>query len=249
MDRTSDLVRSGDATAGCSRLTTWVQAPRLAVVEGSSAPTGATSESDEPVATGIETGPPPRTSSRVNPAAEEAALDALRRGKTADALKLLMGAYSGAITAFAIRILRNRESAKDVHQLVFLEAFQGFQRFEGRSTLWRWLCGIAYHRCLDELRRGRRQSVADDFDVWDELAAPPDPTMDPSQAARRRALEKCLGKLSDSLRMQVMMRCYFGMSFAEIGEAVGDPHGTVQVRVSRILPRLRKCLLGEGAVR
>jgi RNA polymerase sigma factor (sigma-70 family) len=70
--------------------------------------------------------------------------------------------------------------------------------------------------------------------------------MDPDQTATRRALERCLEKLAPPLRSQVMMRYFLGLSYAEIGEEVGAPQGTVQVRVSRILPRLRRCLKGEG---
>jgi len=45
------------------------------------------------------------------------------------------------------------------------------------------------------------------------------------------------------------MRCFFGLTYAEIGETVGSAHGTVQVRMSRILPRLRQCLRNEGLAR
>jgi RNA polymerase sigma-70 factor (ECF subfamily) len=190
---------------------------------------------------------PPR--SRVDRSAEEAALACVRRGRRDEALRLLMVAYSGAVTAFALRVLRNRELVKDIHQQVFLDAFQGIERFQGRSSLWSWLCGIAYHRCLDELRRSRRAATIDDLDVWDQLAGTPDPTMDLDLVEKRRALEQCLGKLTAPLRAQLLMRCFLGLTYVEIGETIGDSHGTVQVRMSRILPRLRRCLRGEGVAR
>lgn len=160
-----------------------------------------------------------------------------------------MTAYGAPIAAFSLRVLRDRELVKDVRQQVFLEAFQGIGRFQGRSSLWSWLCGIAYHRCLDELRRIRRAGAVDDFDVLDGLAGPPDSTMDADRVAKHRALEQCLGKLSPPMRTQLLMRYFFGLSYLEIGETVGSPHGTVQVRMSRILPRLRRCLRGEGVAR
>jgi len=173
----------------------------------------------------------------------------MRRGQRDQALKILMPAYGAAITAFALRVVRDAEAAKDVHQQVFLEAFQGIGKFEGRSTLWCWLCGIAYHRCLDELRRGRRSGLADDIDVWDVLAASPDSMVDDDERViMRRALEDCLGKLSVAHRTQLLMRYLFGLSYFEIGEMVGEPHSTVQVRISRILPSLRDCLRGKGVL-
>jgi RNA polymerase sigma-70 factor (ECF subfamily) len=190
---------------------------------------------------------PPRRS-RIAPSAEEAALASLRRGQRDEALKILMIAYDTAIIAFSLRILRDRELARDVAQQVFLNAYRRFDTFEGRGSLWSWLCGIASRRCIDELRR-RRTEGADRFDVWDELVGPSDPSMDPDRVARQRALERCLGKLSDSMRTQVLMRCFLGLSYEEIGELIGDASGTVQVRISRILPRLRRCLRNEGVHR
>lgn len=159
-----------------------------------------------------------------------------------------MDAYEAPITAFALRIVRNRELAKDICQQVFLEAFQGIARFEGRGSLWSWLCGITYHRCMDELRRSRRAG-ADGLKVLDHLTGRPDPAMDADRISERRALEQCLGKLSIPMRAQLLMRYFFGLTHAEIGETVGDTHSTVQVRMSRILPRLRRCLRGEGLTR
>jgi RNA polymerase sigma-70 factor (ECF subfamily) len=211
---------------------------------------GSTIGNDGPPVAETETRPawrPPR--SRADRSAEEAALAAVRHGRPDQALKILMDAYGAPITAFALRIVRNRELAKDIRQQVFLEAFQGIDRFEGRSSLWSWLCGIAHHRCLDELRRLRRVSPADDLALLDELVGHADPTMDADRVAQRRALEECLGKLTLDMRTQLLMRCFLGLTYAEIGETVGTPHGTVQVRMSRILPRLRRCLREEGLVR
>jgi len=190
---------------------------------------------------------PPR--SRVDHASEETALAWLHRGRRDEALKILMVAYGAPLTAFALRVLRDRELAKDVRQQVFLEAFQGLERFAGRSSVWSWLCSIAYHRCFDELRRLRRSRAIDDVDVLDGLLGLPDPTMDADRMARRRALEQCLGKLSDLMRTQLLMRCFLGLSYVEIADALGTPQGTIQVRISRIMPRLRRCLRGEGVDR
>lgn len=210
----------------------------------------ATNGSDGPPAVDTERALPWQSpKSRVNQPVEEAALACVRQGRRDEALKALMAAYGAPLTAFALRILHDRELAKDVHQQVFLEVFQAIDRFESRGSLWSWLCSIAYHRCLDELRRVRRTDAIDQFDVLDGLAGTPHPTMDEEQIAKQRALEQCLGKLSVALRTQLLMRYFLGLSYVEIGEAVGAPHGTVQVRMSRILPQLRRCLRGEGVTR
>ena len=198
--------------------------------------------------TGNERPPQPRRSF-VDQAAEQEALECIRRGRREEALKVLMRAYGGPITAFARRMLHHSEAAKDVRQQVFLDAFRGLDKFEGRSSLWSWLCGIAYHRCLDERRRTLRTDGADDLDGLDSLVGQSDPMMDADRIAAQRALERCLGKLPQAMRAQVLMRYSLDLSYVEIGEIIDSPHGTVQVRISRLLPRLRRCLRGEGVGR
>lgn len=191
----------------------------------------------------------PAHRSRINHRAEEEALAALRNGKKDQALKHLMVAYGDAVTSFAVRLVHNLDTARDIRQTVFLEAFQGLEKFEKRSSVWSWLCAIAYHRSMDELKRGKRTQLPKDFDVWSWLAKQPDLLMDEGRVEKRRALEQCLGKLKPSVRAQVLMRHAYKMSYAEIGEATGEAHGTVQVRLSRVMPKLRKCLSEKGFAR
>lgn len=160
-----------------------------------------------------------------------------------------MIAYGAHVTAFAFRIIRNRELANDVRQQVFLEAFQCIDQFQARSSLWSWLCSIAYHRCMDERRRLRKASARDNLEILQDLVGSLDATIDVDRAAKRRALEQCLGRLSPKMQAQLLMRYFFGLSYAEIGATVGAPPSTVQVRLSRLLPRLRQCLRDAGLAR
>jgi RNA polymerase sigma-70 factor (ECF subfamily) len=216
---------------------------------GGGVPSSSSSSSGPPVVACAAAPPSRPPSSRVDRAGEEAALACVRRGGRDEALKILMTIYGAPLTTFALRILRDRELAKDVRQQVFLDAFQRIDTFEGRSSLWSWLCGITYHRCVDELRRAKRAEMVDHLDVLNELGGSSELVMDEDRVAKQRALEQCLGKLSVPLRTQLLMRYYLGLSYPEIAEVIGDPHGTVQVRISRILPRLRRCLIDEGVLR
>lgn len=186
--------------------------------------------------------------SRINLQAEEKVLALLRAGHKDQAVELLMATYGESILAFIARTLRNREAAEDVRQQVFLQAFQGIEKFESRSSLWTWLCSIASRQALDELKRNKRAEVHS-FEAWDALAVQPDPSMDKALVIKRRALEQCLGKLSGSSRMQVLMRMYLELSYAEIGEVFEEAHSAVQVRISRILPELQQCLRKKGFAR
>ncbi len=183
--------------------------------------------------------------SRADRPKEEVALGLVRGGKLDEAIAVLVKLYGQPLISFAQRVIRDRELARDICQTVFLEAFRGIAKYEGRSSLWSWLCGITSHRCIDELRR-RKRAANDTLEVVDHVADVPDTD---EQFAGRRALEQCLSKLNEPLRAQVLMRFYGGLSFVEIGEYINDTAGTVQVRINRALPLLQRCLRNQGVRR
>lgn len=184
--------------------------------------------------------------SRINRQAEDEVLACLHRDKPVEALTILMKVYGPLITGFIFRIVRNRDTAEDLRQQVFLEAFRGIADFKGRSSCYTWLTSIAYHRCLDTLKRDRRIKATDDFDVLNALHWQPDPAVDSGLEAKRRALEHCLGKIPKAMRAELLMRLYFDLSYAEIEKISGEAAGTIQVRVMRLLPKLRRCLYAKG---
>lgn len=205
---------------------------------------GAILQGDAPHEEAAKAAAPSRT--RIDRQAEDNVLACLRRDQPEEALQILMKVYGPAITGFVFRMLRNREAAEDVRQQVFLEAFQGITNFQGRSSCYTWLTKIAYHRSLDAIKRRRRIEASDDFDVLNALHWQPDPSMDAGAAAKRRALEHCLGKLPAAIRVELLMRLYFDLSYAEIEKISGAAAGTIQMRVNRILPKLRQCLQAKG---
>lgn len=201
-----------------------------------------------PSATVGATTVPPSGPSRVDRTAEGDVLAHLRAGQRDLAFRLLMKTYGKVVLAFIVRILRDQESAKDVRQQVFLDAYQAMESFEGRGTLLGWLCRIALNRSFDELRRNKRLDARRDFDVWEALTVHVSPSVD-EELRTRRALEDCLATLRNATRAQLLMRMFLGFSYAEIGQASGEADSTVQVRISRTLPRLKQCLREKGVAR
>jgi RNA polymerase sigma factor (sigma-70 family) len=178
-------------------------------------------------------------------------LAAVDRGDLDQALRLLMKAHGVAIYRYCASRL-GTDRADDVHQTVFIEAHRDLPRFERRSSLRTWLFGIANHRCLDHIKtRGRHDSK---FTPAEDPGAT-DPSEDPSpfeQVSReqlRKLLERCLEGLAPATRDAVLLRYRDGFQYEEIAkinrEEAGmaeEKPGTLQQRVARALPVLRKCL-------
>jgi RNA polymerase sigma-70 factor (ECF subfamily) len=176
------------------------------------------------------------------------ALAALARGDRQGALAILMKAYGGAIYRYCHRLLRSRTLADDVHQLVFVQAFEGLGEFSGTSTFRPWLYAIANHRCLDALKVRRRWFTR--FVLRDDPPEAPDPcpSSEDQMVARTlsEALEACLGKLQPHVRIAVVLRYQEGFTYEQMSRICNERPATLQARVARAMPLLRQCLEMKG---
>lgn len=165
------------------------------------------------------------------------------------ALKELDRLYGDAIYRYIRAMLPDDDTAHDVWQNVFLQAYRDLHSFSGRSSMKTWLYQIARHRCLDELRSRRRRQkrmtlvdtppdVADNTASADELLR---------EQQKLRVLHDCLQTLSPDARAAVILRYVDGFSYQESAEVCGDKPETLRARVSRALPVLRGCIQTKGA--
>jgi RNA polymerase sigma-70 factor (ECF subfamily) len=111
-----------------------------------------------------------------------------------------------------------------------------------------WLFGIAHHRCLDEpSRRLRKQDRCDPIEsVEHSLDAVARPDDIAAANERGSALHACLDELSAESRAAVLLRYQEGMTYPEMAIVFGALVATLQARVIRALPVLRRCLERKG---
>jgi len=160
----------------------------------------------------------------------------------------LMRAHGDAVLGLCIRVLRDRDLAEEVRQQTFLEAFRDFDRFQGRSSRRSWLLGIAGHRCLDVIRKRHSGWIESNDDA---LINRHDPGSGPreqlEQAQLAAALEECMRALSPEVRMTVLMRFQTELSYEQLAVQLSARADALQMRVTRALTRLRRCLESKGA--
>jgi RNA polymerase sigma factor (sigma-70 family) len=180
---------------------------------------------------------------------ETAMLDALEQGDRDAALRLLMRAYGPAVYRYCRQMVGAGDLADEAHQLTFVKAYEGLARFARRSTLRTWLLGIAHHRCLDVLKMSRRREKR--FPLTAELPERPSPAPtaeeDLTGRSRVQALGACLRELAPHIRAAVLLRFQQGATYEEMSALEGERPATLQARVVRALPVLRRCLERKGA--
>jgi RNA polymerase sigma factor (sigma-70 family) len=175
-------------------------------------------------------------------------LGALDRGDLDRALDRVMRELGAPVHRYCRQLIGDSALADDVLQMVFARVYERFDRFERRSSVRSWIFAIAHHRCLDAIKARRRWDRR--FTSAEDTAEPasPEPPADEriGQGALGRAVAECLSRLEPHIRMAVVLRYQEGFPYDEIAEIARERPGTIQARVARAMPALRRCLEGKG---
>jgi RNA polymerase sigma-70 factor (ECF subfamily) len=134
--------------------------------------------------------------------------------------------------ALCFRLAGNRADAADATQEALLAIVRGLPRFDGRSAFSTWSYRVATNACLDELRRRRRRP---DLDLPDDDALlGPDPVaLIDELVVGELTIDAALQELPPDFRAAVVLRDVCALDYAEIGEVLGVPPGTVRSRIAR----------------
>jgi RNA polymerase sigma-70 factor (ECF subfamily) len=159
------------------------------------------------------------------------------------ALTLMMNRHGDEVYRLAYAMTHSYHLAEEVRQQVFVEVYRDLPSFAGRASLRAWVFGIARHRCLDIAKKHRRwtnrfKNEPPPDDEPDDHE--PDRELDRSRLAK--ILASCLAKLAPAARDAVVLRYHQDLSYDEASAIAGDNAGTLQQRVARALPALRRCV-------
>lgn len=168
---------------------------------------------------------------------------ALAGGDRVRAFNLLMSRYGDQVYRYAVAMTGDGRLAEDIRQQVFVEAYRDLPCFSSRAPVRIWLFGIVRHRCLDAAKASRRWNLRyknEPASEHDLDQAEPGEQLDRSRTAR--LLARCLEALAPAAREAVVLRYQRELPYDEVAEITGDRPGTLQQRVARALPVLRKCI-------
>jgi len=177
--------------------------------------------------------------------AEDELVAGARRGDRRQ-LEELLRRHHDRIYAVCRRLTGNDADAADATQEALLAVVRGLAGFDGRSRFSTWTYRIAVNASLDELRRRRRRpepGLPEDRGEPSAGAATAaflaggggggSGDQDVEAVAGRLDVDAALLRLSPEFRAVVVLRDLCGLDYAEIGEVLDLPPGTVRSRISR----------------
>ena len=171
------------------------------------------------------------------------------------ALDTLLRRHADRIHAVCRRITGNDADALDATQEAMIAVVRGLERFDGRSAFSTWAYRVATNACLDELRRRRRRPEPTAGEDLDRVAGAGAGVAGVEAGGGAGALDSvgdrvdidaALATLAPEFRAAVVLRDLVGLDYAEIGEILEAPPGTVRSRIARGRAALAVALAPSG---
>lgn len=196
--------------------------------------------------------------------AEGTVLERLRRGDEG-AFDELVNQHHSALIRMAMGYVADREVAEEVVQDTWMAVIESLNRFEGRSSLRTWICGILIHKAKDRGVREKRHTTFSAFESYDDdndeavdpsrfqqtgewaghWAFPPQPWDDQtpekllaSQQAVN-AMQRAIEALPATLKEVFILRDVEGVDAKEICEMLKITETNLYVRLHRARERVR----------
>ena len=160
------------------------------------------------------------------------------------AFQPLVEKYHQPLFRMAVRMLGDREEARDAVQNAFLKAYRALGRYDASQKFFTWIYRIAVNECLNIIRARKTIVPLDQIEAVAQGIEPDDPA---ERSEQRKRIRQALMALSPEQREVIVLRHFGGMTYAQVAEALGVPEKTVKSRLFGARQRLFELLSGEAA--
>ena len=152
----------------------------------------------------------------------------------------LYNRYKGSVYSFAVRMLLDRDAAKDAMQETFLRIYENRDRLLKTHAFRAWLFSVARNQCLNMLRQGNRR-VRLDENLKARLQQPASGTLE--KAEQIAIVNHFLGLLKPEYREVIVLREFQNMSYAEIAAVTKSTLAAVKSRLFKARRKLAESML------
>lgn len=164
------------------------------------------------------------------------------------AFKQLIEKYQKKVFTIIVRMVRNRETALELSQEVFIKIYQKLDNLKYKNKASSWIMQVAHHTTLDYIKKRRLEAVSTDFNdqaTENKLARFISSSEDtsPEQIIKKLSpsrIDDLLMELDLKYRTILVLRFAQGYSFKEISEILNLPLSTIKFRKHYAIKLLHK---------
>lgn len=170
----------------------------------------------------------------------------VERSKQGDeeAFGVLVQKYKIKVFNLAYSFMRNKETADDLAQEIFIKVYYALEKFKFRSGFGTWLYRIAVNHIKDHLRKHGKEKLISLEALGREPSQQENETQKKERiqerADRKKLLYRALQALPEKHQVILTLRDIQGHSYEEIANILKLSPGTVDSRLHRARKMLRK---------
>lgn len=135
--------------------------------------------------------------------------------------------HAKMVYGFLLAQTKNPELAEELTQETFYQAVKSIGRFEGKSHITTWLCGIAKNVWRNYLRQQKDTIPLEELSTSYLLEVPL------LQAWDQLEVLKCIHHLEEPMREVMYLRLISNLKFKQIGEILGQSENWARVNYYR----------------
>ena len=161
-----------------------------------------------------------------------------------NAFAVLVDRYKDLVYTLAIRMLKNREEAEEVSQDTFIKVYKSLSKFKGDSKFSTWIYKVAYHTCLDRIKKNKRTQNVVGIDEFTEhqVKTIDDALEHLEQAEQNQMIKNCIELLPSDDSFLLTLYYFEELSLDEISKIVGITANHVKVKIFRSRKKLATIL-------
>lgn len=139
----------------------------------------------------------------------------------------LVSAHQQVLFNVALRMLNDREDARDVTQTAFLKAWRKLDTYDRRNKFFSWIYRILLNEALNQLRQRRRLEPLDERMVSPERS--PEERTEANEIGA--IVQEGLMELGTEHRQMIILRHFLHLSHREMAGLLNLPEKTVKSRL------------------
>jgi RNA polymerase sigma-70 factor (ECF subfamily) len=182
--------------------------------------------------------------------------EVIKRCKAGDgnAFRTIVLTYQKRVFNTALRMMGNREEAKELSQEVFISVLESIRELREEAKFESWLMRITLNHCRNRWKYLKRRQYYQTDSLNDPIETEDgemerqvyDPSGNPETFVEKKMIQqfvqKGLLRLKEEQREMIVLRDLQGYSYEEIGKMLSLPEGTIKSRLHRARMDLKEIL-------
>ena len=155
---------------------------------------------------------------------------------------------SKKIYAFLMSLTGNKDEAEELLQETFYQVFLHINQFEGRSSLYTWICQIAknawYKECKRKSRFDNSVEIIENVNQTTVISNSPEDIL--LNKAKHETIRKCIMNLEEPYRDIIILHIYGEIKLKEIADSYKKSESWAKVTYFRAKSMIMEAMKNEG---